>query len=112
MLKIEKVLDETLKTNGKYSRKSLTILVTFIVVVVLGFYIALSDHFLKKEINRYAIDVFDSLLIFLATLMGISEASKKFLNKVTTEAKTESVDKKEQTTEPKLASGKDGEIIG
>ena len=113
MINTERILTDTLKTNGKYSRKSLTILVTFVSVLLLGFYISLSDHFLNKEVNRYAIDVFDSLLIFLATLMGISEASKKFLNKVTSESQKEEVsEKKEPIEKPKLESGKEGEIIG
>lgn len=115
MVKTERVLEDTLKTNGKYSKKSLTILVTFISVLLLGFYISLSDHFLKKEINRYAIDVFDSLLIFLATLMGISEASKKFLNKITTEIKEEDkagLSDNKELEKPNLKSDKNGEAIG
>lgn len=76
-----KIVDDTLKTNGKYSRKSLIILVTFIFVLNLGTFIVVSDKILQKEVNRYAIDVFNSLLLFLSVTMGISEASKKIINK-------------------------------
>lgn len=77
-----KMINDTLKTpNGKWSRKSLTIVTTFIFVLVLGTFIVISDWLLDKEVNRYALDVFNSLLIFLGTLMGIAEAGKKIQNK-------------------------------
>lgn len=76
-----KIIDDTLKTNGKFSRKSLTIFVTFVFVILLGTFITISDFILKKEITRYAIDVFNSLLLFLSVMMGLSEASKKVANK-------------------------------
>jgi hypothetical protein len=41
----------------------------------------ISDKILEKEVNRYAIDVFNSLLVFETLLMGLSETSKKFANK-------------------------------
>ena len=78
---IRKIVNDTLKTNGKFSRKSLTIFVTFIFVLNLGTFIVISDKVLQKEVNRYAIDVFNSLLLFLSVLMGLSEASKKIENK-------------------------------
>lgn len=78
---MKKILIDTLQQNGRWSRKSLTILVTFIFILSLGTFIVVSDKVLDKEVNRYAIDVFDSLLIFLTVLMGISETSKKIKNK-------------------------------
>lgn len=76
-----KIVNDTLKTNGKYSRKSLTIFVTFVFTIILGTFIVVSDKILDKEVNRYAIDVFDSFLLFLSVMMGLSEASKKIVNK-------------------------------
>lgn len=77
-----KLIDDTLKNkDGIWSRKSLTILVTFIFVLILGTFITISDKILQKEVNHYAIDVFNSLLLFLTAMMGITEASKKILNK-------------------------------
>lgn len=77
-----KLIDDTLKNkDGIWSRKSLTILVTFIFVLLLGTFIVISDKILQKEVNHYAIDVFNSLLLFLTALLGITEVSKKILNK-------------------------------
>ncbi len=86
MIKIQKIINDTLKTpRGKWSRKSLTILTTFIFVLILGTFIVVSDKFLDKEVNSYAIQVFNSLLLFLTALMGLTEASKKVLNKTESE---------------------------
>lgn len=77
-----KLIDDLLKTpEGKWSRKSIIIFITFKFVILLGTFIVVSDKILEKEVNRYSIDVFNSLLLFLAASMGISEASKKILNK-------------------------------
>lgn len=78
---MKKLIDDTLKSYGKWSRKSLTIFVTFIFVILLGTFIVISDKLLDRQVNIYAITVFQSLLVFLGTLMGITEASKKFTNK-------------------------------
>ena len=82
MRKINKIIDDTLKApNGKWSRKSLTILVTFAFVLLLGTFITISDKILEREVNKYSIEVFNSLLLFLTALMGILEVSKKVVNK-------------------------------
>jgi hypothetical protein len=78
---MKKLINDTLKEKGKYSRKSLTVLVTFLFILALGTFIVISDKILEKEVNRYAIDVFNSLLVFLTLLMGLTEAGKKLLNK-------------------------------
>jgi len=77
-----KLIDDTLKNkNGIWSRKSIMILITFIFVLGLGVFIVISDKVLKVTINGQAIIVFQSLLAFLASLVGITELSKKFENK-------------------------------
>lgn len=78
---LNKIIDDTLKTSGKWSRKSLTTVTTFVFVLALGTFIVISDKILERQVNAYAITVFQSLLVFLGTLMGITEASKKFENK-------------------------------
>jgi len=78
---LDKIVNDTLKSNGKWSRKSLTTVTTFIFVLALGTFIVISDKILERPVNIYAITVFQSLLFFLGTLMGITEASKKFTNK-------------------------------
>ena len=66
--------------------KRLTAFVVMVFVLALGVFIVISDLVLKVEVNRYAIDVFQSLLFFEAALMGINEFGKKLENK---ETKTE-----------------------
>jgi hypothetical protein len=78
---MKKIINDTLKEQGKYSRKSITVLVTFVFILALGTFIVVSDKILEKEVNRYAIDVFNSLLVFLTLLMGLTEAGKKLVNK-------------------------------
>lgn len=76
-----KIIDDTLKVKSNWSMKRLVSFITFKFVLVLGVFIVVSDIFLEKEINRYSLDVFNSLLLFLATLMGITEFGKKITNK-------------------------------
>ncbi len=76
---MRKLIDDTLKTNGKYSRKSLTTIVTFILTMTLGTFIVVSG----KTTDIHSIEVFKSMLIFLSVLMGLTEASKKLENKNT-----------------------------
>ena len=66
--------------------KRLTAFVVMVFVLALGAFIVLSDLVLKVEVNKWASGVFDSLLLFLATLMGVTEFGKKMTNK---ETKTE-----------------------
>lgn len=67
------ILNDTLKSpNGKWSRKSLTMFVSFKVAILLGFYIVISDYILDKEINRYAVDVFQAFMLLVGALSGIT----------------------------------------
>lgn len=78
---IKNIIEDTLKTRGKWSMKRLTAFVVMVFVLSLGTFIVISDKILEKEVNMYAIQVFNSLLIFQATLMGIAEFGKKLVNK-------------------------------
>ena len=89
MSTIKNIINDTLKSRGKWSMKRLTAFVVMIFVLALGVFIVISDLVLKVEVNRYAIDVFQSLLFFEAALMGITEFGKKMTNK---EIKTEEID--------------------
>jgi len=83
---IRNIINDTLKSRGKWSMKRLTAFVVMVFVLALGVFIVISDKILDREVNRYAIDVFQSLLFFEAALMGINEFGKKLENK---EQKTE-----------------------
>ena len=89
MSTIKNIINDTLKSRGKWSMKRLTAFVVMIFVLALGVFIVVSDLVLKVEVNKYAIDVFQSLLFFEAALMGINEFGKKLENK---EQKTEEID--------------------
>ena len=86
MSTIKNIINDTLKSRGKWSMKRLTVFVVMVFVLALGVFIVVSDKILVREVNRYAIDVFQSLLFFEAALMGINEFGKKLENK---ETKTE-----------------------
>lgn len=80
------IIQDTLKSpNGKWSRKSLTMLSSFAISIVLGAYIVISDRILDEELNRYAIEVFDAFMILTGAMSGVTVLDKKFLNKEKTE---------------------------
>lgn len=63
-MKLNKIIDDTLKNpNGKWSRKSLTMLVSFIMCILIGTYIVISNYITETEINKYAIEVFYGFLL-------------------------------------------------
>jgi di/tricarboxylate transporter len=88
MSTIKNIINDTLKSRGKWSMKRLTVFVVLVLTLILGAFIVLSDLVLKVEVNKYAQGIFDSLLLFLAALMGVTEFGKKMANK---EVKTEEI---------------------
>jgi hypothetical protein len=77
-----KIFNDILKEKSIYSQKRVYALVVLIFTLALGSFIVISDKILDKEVNRYAVDIFDSLLIFLGLLIGVSVVDKKLTNKV------------------------------
>jgi hypothetical protein len=72
-----KLFNDTLKNNGRWSRKSITMLVSFIMACLTGIYIVVSDYILEdKEINRWSVDVFNGFILLVAGLAGITVADK------------------------------------
>lgn len=79
---MRKIFKDTLQSpSGKWSRKSLTMFVSFQISILLGVYIVASDYILDKEINRYAVDVFHSFMLLVGALSGITVADKFTTNK-------------------------------
>jgi hypothetical protein len=77
-----KIIDDTLKSpNGKWSRKSLTSFFAFWIGLVLGGFIVVSDYFLKEEVNRYAIDVFQTLMLLVGATLGLTVWDKQTMYK-------------------------------
>ena len=78
-----KILEDTLKSpNGKWSRKSLTMFTAWIAALLSGLFIHVSDYFLPKEINPYAIQVFYGFLMLAGgtTAMTVYEKLKSNVN--------------------------------
>lgn len=76
-MKLPKIIKDTLQgPNGKWSRKSLTAFVSFIVSVLLGAYIVISDYFLDREINQFAISVFYGFLALGGGTLGLTVIDK------------------------------------
>lgn len=64
MKEMLKIIKDTLTSpDGKYSRKSLTMFSAWIMAILSGVFILISDFFFPKEINQYAIDVFYGFLL-------------------------------------------------
>lgn len=72
-----KLINDLLKSpSGKYSRKSFMAIITFIITMILGIYIVVAE-----VLNTYASGIFDSLLLFLVAITGLTSADKKIANK-------------------------------
>lgn len=72
---MKKLINDTLKSpGGKWSRKSLTMLVSFMVTILLAIKIVFS-----KEINPSAVDVFQGFLLLVGALSGITVWDKQNL---------------------------------
>ena len=76
-----KLLNDILKENGSYSQKRVYAFIVLILTLLLGAFIVVSDKILDKVVNPYAIQVFDSLLMFLGLLVSVSVVDKKLINK-------------------------------
>lgn len=88
MKAIKEIINDTLKSpNGKWSRKSLTMFSAWIASLLSGFFIHVSDYFLPKEINPYAIQVFLGFLMLAGgtTAMTVYEKLKTNINNKTEE---------------------------
>jgi hypothetical protein len=75
---MKKLISDTLKSpNGKWSRKSLTMFVSFKVSIILGTYIVISNYITNTPVNNYAIDVFQGFLLLTGALSGITVWDKQ-----------------------------------
>lgn len=81
---MNQLINDILKPDGKWSIKRFIAIIVIIFDLTLGTFIVISDKILDREVNRYAIDVFTSLLAFEAVLLGLTELGKKFLDKINT----------------------------
>jgi len=75
------IKNDILKENGIYSIKR--IMATYILIVnsFLGLFIVISDKVLDKVVNPYAIQVFNTLIAAVMTLIVASVIDKKITTK-------------------------------
>jgi hypothetical protein len=76
-----KLLNDILKKNNIYSQKRVYAFIVLLFTLLLGAFIVISDKILDKVVNPYAIQVFDSLLLFLGVLISAAVVDKKLTNK-------------------------------
>lgn len=76
------LLNDILKENNIYSQKRVYAFIVLIFTLLLGAFIVVSDKILTKVVNPYAVQVFDSLLLFLGVLISAAVVDKKLTNKV------------------------------
>lgn len=77
-----KLINDILTENEIYSQKRVYAFVIIILTLLLGLFIVVSDKFLDKVVNPYAIQVFNSLLTFAGVLIAAGVADKKLTNKI------------------------------
>ena len=75
------LLNDILKENGIYSIKRVAAFIILLFDLMLGLFIVISDKVLDKVVNPYAIQVFNSLLAAVMTLIIASVVDKKFTTK-------------------------------
>jgi len=56
-------------------------LTSFVISIILGTYIVISDRFLEGDVNEHAIKVFDAFMILVGTLSGVTVVDKMFPSK-------------------------------
>jgi hypothetical protein len=75
------IKNDILKENGIYSIKRVMALYILIIASFLGLFIVISDKVLDKVVNPYAIQVFNTLMAAVLTLIVASVVDKKFTTK-------------------------------
>lgn len=70
-----------LKIEGKYSIKRVYSAIVLIFSLIFSTYIVVSDFFLEQEINKYAIEVLEILILFTGGLLGMDEFNKSIIEK-------------------------------
>ena len=76
-----KIIKDTLQQGGRWSRKSLTMFTSMVASLIIGFYISFSNLITDRPLNPAAIDVFQTFMVLVGTLSGITVWDKKQSNK-------------------------------
>ena len=79
---MKKLINDTLKSpNDKWSRKSLTMFVSFVASLILGAYIVVSNYITKTPVAENAVDVFQGFMLLVGALSGVTVWDKQNLYK-------------------------------
>lgn len=83
---MNKIINDTLKSpNGKWSRKSLTMFVSFVVSIVLGGYIVMCNYITETPVAENAVDIFQGFMLLTGALSGVTSWEKQSMYKKETE---------------------------
>ena len=76
-----KIIRDTLQQGGRWSRKSLTMFTSMVAGLVIGFYISFSNLITERPLNPAAVDVFQTFMVLVGTLSGITVWDKNVSKK-------------------------------
>lgn len=91
------ILNDTLKNpKGKFSRKSLTMLVSFFVAIIIGFFMVLGEFYNVKFDKTYL--VFETFMYVACYHTLLNFADKKIKNNIDDDSSETIIQKKEELT--------------
>ena len=70
-----------MQQGGRWSRKSLTMFTSMVAGLVIGFYISFSNLITERPLNPAAVDVFQTFMVLVGTLSGITVWDKNVSKK-------------------------------
>ena len=79
---MNKIIEDTLKKNGKYDKQALTFFTSFVISVCLGVSNTIMSYILNVTENQTADSVFNALMVLTGALSGVNVANKLVDSKV------------------------------
>lgn len=79
---MNKIIEDTLKKNGKYDKQALTFFASFVISVCLGISNTIMSYILNVTENQTADSVFNAFIVLTGALSGVNVANKLVDSKV------------------------------
>ena len=79
---MNKIIEDTLKKNGKYDKQALTFFTSFVISVCLGVSNTIMSYILNVTENQTADSVFNAFMVLTGALSGVNVANKFVDSKV------------------------------
>lgn len=79
---MNKIIEDTLKKNGKYDKQALTFFTSFVISVCLGVSNTVMSYILNVTENQTADSVFNAFMMLTGALSGVNVANKLVDSKV------------------------------